>query len=132
MIGRFRRNIKIYHPHLFLSYTINFILQLTLPQHSVSEWSSLSENRRRCLRLQSGKTYGENLNLTEIYESFLECQKNYSVYLDSMENVVRTLGLLENVKNDSQLLGIIKEIRFTVEDIFKILEVDNNNNSNNQ
>lgn len=58
-----------------------------------------------------------------MYEDFLECQKNYSVYLDSVENVVRTLGLLENVKNNSQLLGIVKEIRFTVEDILKILEV---------
>lgn len=124
MIGRFRRNIKIYHLHLFLSSTINFfLLQLTLPQHSASKWSSLSENRRRCLRLQSGKTYGTNLNMTEIYESFVECQRNYSVYLDSMENVVRTLGILKNVKNDSQLLSIIKEIRFTVEDILKILEV---------
>lgn len=62
--------------------------------------------------------------MTEIYEEFLECQKNYSVYLDSVENVVRTLGLLKSVKNDSQLLGIIKEIRFTVEDILKILEVE--------
>lgn len=124
MIGRFRRNTKIYiTQRLFLSSAINFVLQLTLPQHSASEWSSLSENRRRCLRLQLGKTYGNNLNLTEIYEAFLECQKDYSVYLDSVENVIRTLGLLESVKNDSQLLGTIKEIRFTVEDILKILEV---------
>lgn len=62
-----------------------------------------------------------------MYEAFLECQKNYSVYLDSVENVMRTLGLLDNVKNDSQLLGIVKEIRFTVEDILKILEVKHKN-----
>lgn len=103
--------------------SINPRLQLTLPQDDALEWSSLSENRRRCLRLQLGKTYEDDVNLTVLHEAFLDCQRNYSVYLDSVENVVRSLGLLEQVKNETEVLRLVKDLRFTVEDILRILEV---------
>lgn len=78
----------------------------------------------RCLDEQRNEFQQQNLNLTEIYFSYLECQKNHSIYLNSIQTVVRALGFyshIENVYNETQLM---QQLRTTIEwDILENLNV---------
>lgn len=103
------------------------MFQLTLPRESslpsgYREWSALLSNRRRCLNQQRHKIYGSYLNLTEIHDSYLECQKNYSVYLNSVESALRAIAVFSHLQ-EVEVLQQIKDIRFVIEEILNLTKV---------
>ncbi|XP_044752109.1 neprilysin-11-like [Coccinella septempunctata] len=98
-----------------------YILKLMLPDQtsiSLGHWSSLSETKRKCLRETENMSYGKELNVTLLYNTFLLCQKNYADYLDSISTSMQELGFFTNL-TENEIYGQIRDIRIFIE--FEIL-----------
>lgn len=97
----------------------NITFQLTLPQQSVlrnslKDWNGFSWHKKRCLHKQKNLFLSEPTNLSEIYDSYSSCKKNYQEYIDSVETTIRELSAFSDLSN-KDLEAEITSIRFNIE-----------------
>ncbi|KAF5298409.1 hypothetical protein FQR65_LT01187 [Abscondita terminalis] len=101
--------------------TSKFMLNLGVPQHisvlgeDTGHSVPLTDKQKRCLDDQRGSLNKENVNLNEIHEEFVQCQKDYTVFFHSIETAVKAFGFYSHFPNAYNVTQAIKELGTTIE-----------------
>ncbi|KAL3282091.1 hypothetical protein HHI36_005289 [Cryptolaemus montrouzieri] len=127
-LTQFVANLILYDAMPFFDIQIDidpenstYIMKLLMPDQtslSLDHWSSLSENKRKCLRKTGEGANEKALNMSHRYDYFLLCQKNYADYLDSISSSIEEFGFFGNM-SEREVFTQVRDIRLFIE--FEIL-----------
>ncbi|KAK4880218.1 hypothetical protein RN001_008364 [Aquatica leii] len=115
--------------------TSKFILKLTLPTFTsvLAEDSGrsvpLSLLQTRCLDKEKGKLNQGNVDLTQVHDEYIACQKNLSILLHCVQNSVDALDFFSHLNTTYAKAQAMQDLRTTIEwellDSFKALPPPN-------
>ncbi|KAB0794705.1 hypothetical protein PPYR_11544 [Photinus pyralis] len=100
--------------------TSKFILTLSVPSKvsillDKTEAAKLTDLQNRCLDKFRTQLQQEFVDLNEIHDQFIECQKDYTVYLFSIQTAAASVGFFSNWTNTYNRTQVMQDLRTTIE-----------------
>ncbi|KAK5646634.1 hypothetical protein RI129_005098 [Pyrocoelia pectoralis] len=116
-----RRSLQIMDVELDIDkQTSKFILKLDVPNKvsillDQTEASKLTDLQNRCLDKVRNQMQQEYVDLSEIHDYFVECQKDYTVFLFSIQTAAGAIGFFSNWTNQYNRTQVMQDLRTTIE-----------------
>lgn len=91
---------------------------------NVPDWKSFWRGQTRCLNKQIDKINSSPIDLNRIHDDYVECQKDFSIYVKSIANVCKELGYFDDLPNPFNVSQREEYLKTSVEwDLLQLVQV---------